>query len=304
MTLQIVLDIGNSNIVIGVFQKTSSPHSKITPLENNANVITNFPSDSPVPYKKQPTNIFPLSSFRLVTPLKTTTDELALKIRKLLDYHKVKSKNIKEAIFFSVVPSVNHNITKLINLYFGIDAIEINHRHFEDFCVDYDSKEDLGIDRLVNLKAAQHITGLPAVVVDFGTAITVDVINENQHYQGGLIMPGMAISLEAMVQRTSKLPNIELGLPKKLLGNSTKESMQNGIYFMIALSLDTVLDNISKSVFHEKPFHILSTGGFARFISHNSKWKQHIIPSLTLSGGKIILDEINKNIPKQKNTTR
>ena len=256
----LVVDVGNSNIVLGIFKEKKHQYDLV-------------------------------SSFRLVTPSFTTTDEMAIKIRDLLKFHKVTPEKIKRAVFISVVPSLNYNITKLLNLHFSIETLEVRHNMFKDIFIDYKEREDLGIDRLVNLKAASILVGLPVIVIDFGTATTIDVLDEKKHYLGGMIMPGISISLEALVERTSQLPSIDLQKPTKLLGKSTKESMQNGIFFLTSHGINNILESIIEKHFANQQVQIIYTGGFSSFITQNTKWKQHVIPSLTLVGGKILLDE-------------
>lgn len=256
----LIVDVGNSNIVLGIFKEKKNQYDLVT-------------------------------SFRLVTPSFTTTDEMAIKIRDLLKYHKIPPEKIKRAVFISVVPSLNYNITKLLNLHFSIDTLEVRHDMFKDIFIDYKEKEDLGIDRLANLKAGSVLVGLPLIVIDFGTATTIDVLDEKKHYLGGMIMPGISISMEALVEHTSQLPNIDLQKSTKLLGKSTRESMQNGIFFLTSHGINNILESIIEQHFPSRQVQVVYTGGFSSFIAENEKWQQHVLPSLTLVGGKILVDE-------------
>ncbi len=256
--MYLTLDVGNSNIVGAIFKYEHGAYEA-------------------------------LHSFRLITPSSTTTDELALSIKGMLDYHKIPLHAIRAALFASVVPSLNHNITKLMQLYFNIEAETVTHEYFNDFTITYQDKESLGIDRLLNAKATAVLYGAPAIIIDFGTALTIDVLSAQTVYAGGLILPGVAVSLDALIQRTSQLPKVELQYPQKLLGNSTKTSIQNGIFFLY----QTAVENIIKMLSADLPAtpHIVTTGGLAPFITHRFKSSPQSVPLLTLIGLKILLDE-------------
>ena len=260
--MHLVFDIGNTNIVCGVFNATKKDYE----IKKN---------------------------FRLVTPQSTTTDELAFNVINLLKQNGIEKNQIKSGIFCSVVPNLNHNITKMMNLYFDIDIKQVTFKLFNDFHIHYQDNEDLGMDRLINMKSGAALGKLPLIIVDLGTATTVDVLDLAKKYLGGMIIPGIAISLDALVGKTSRLPNVELQYPEKLLGKSTKECMQNGIYFSNALGLENIILEISKKYFPKSSPQIILTGGLAKFIASNFKTKIEIIPELTLKGLKMILDEID-----------
>lgn len=264
--MDIVFDIGNSNIVCGIFNSEYG----------NYNIV---------------------KSFRLLTPMhQTTTDELAITIKNMLYHNEVDINNIESSIFCSVVPSINHNLTKLMKVYFNVTIKQIYHDDFNFLKINYKNETDLGIDRLTNIKAVQQLYGFPSIVVDFGTAITIDVVNEINHYLGGLIIPGVSISLEELIEKSSQLSKIELSNPKKLLGNSTKECIQNGLYFLYNKGIDKIISNILDQHFNNsaKKINIISTGGLAKFIGMNSSYLKKIESKLTLIGLKIFLDIKNK----------
>jgi type III pantothenate kinase len=258
----LVLDVGNSNIVCGVFNDKKGDYALET-------------------------------TFRMSTLKNVTTDEYGIKLQSMLQSHGIKPKQITAAIFSSVVPSVNHNITKLMNVYFKKDIVLLNRTHFSDFSIHYDTPDDLGMDRLVNLKAAATLYGMPAMVVDFGTAVTIDVLDREKTYVGGMIFPGVAISLDSLISRTSKLPNVDLKYPSKLLGNSTKESMQNGLYYINTLGTEALIMRIKKEYFNEKEkISVVATGGLSKFIASNSDIINVVDTKLSLVGLKICLEEI------------
>lgn len=235
-----------------------------------------------------------LFSSRLTTPKLTTTDQLALNIESILRKHAIQKKDIEKAIFSSVVPSLNHNITKLMNVYFNVNITQANHSHFKDIEISYGQIESLGIDRLLCMKAIKTTFAKPSIIIDFGTAITVNVLEKKDKFVGGLIMPGMIIALDALVQNTSQLPKIELQYPTKILGNSTVEGMQNGIYYLFTKGIEYTIDDLVQSLFTakglEKPL-IIATGGLAPYITQDFKNPIKVIPDLSSLGLKIILDE-------------
>ncbi len=261
--MNLVFDIGNSNIVCGVFPSVAQDYQLI-------------------------------KKFRIATPKSITTDELAFSIINLLKQNNIDPKKITESIFCSVVPNVNHNITKMMNLYFDLNIKEITHRFFPDFIITYNDLESLGIDRLINLKAGFTINEEAQIIIDLGTATTIDVITEKKKYLGGMIIPGIAIALDALVEKTSKLPAIELNYPENFLGNSTKECMQNGVYYFNALALEKIIEEIRKKYFSNQKIKVVLTGGLSKFIASNFKVDFEIIPELTLKGLKILFDEISK----------
>ncbi|BBM89721.1 type III pantothenate kinase [Spirochaetota bacterium] len=269
--MYLTLDIGNSNIVGGIFSHKAGDYNV-------------------------------MHSFRLNTPSATTTDELALSIKSMLDHKRIEINDIKSAIFSSVVPSLNHNITKLMQLYFNIKIEIVTHKHFSTFIIHYKELEDLGLDRLVNIKAANTLFGSPCIVIDFGTAVTIDVLKQETEFIGGLILPGIAISLDALTKQTSQLPKVELKYPRKILGTSTKKGIQNGIYFLYKTAIETIITDIERNYFSaatgknnpNSPPTVIVTGGLAPFITRQFTTPPKEVPFLTLIGLKMLLDDINK----------
>ena len=262
--MNLTIDLGNTNIVCGFFGEEKGNYE-----------LKHF--------------------FRMSTPQLITTDEFSSNFYNLLRFHKLSNIPIKKAILSSVVPSINHNITKMMNLYFNLDIIELNRHHFSELSLDYDKPSDVGIDRLINLTAAGELYGKPAIVVDYGTAITVDVLSENNHFLGGLIIPGLHISLDALVAMTSNLPKIELDYPQKIVGNSTKECMQNGLYYLNSSGIETIIELIIKENFpsiDRKEIHVIATGGLSHFMAKRSKSINYIDSQLSLIGLKILLDRL------------
>ena len=152
--MDLVIDVGNTNIVCGFFNSNKGDYR-----------LKHF--------------------FRMSTPHLTTTDEFSARFNSLLAFHKLNDTAIEKAIFSSVVPSINHNITKMTNLYFNLDIIELGHSHFKEMAIEYDNPADLGQDRLLNVVASAKLYGTPCIVVDYGTAITLDVLSKDHRFMGG-----------------------------------------------------------------------------------------------------------------------
>lgn len=275
--MDLVIDVGNTNIVCGFFNQTRGDYE-----------LKHF--------------------FRLSTPHLTTTDEFSATFNSLLIFHKLTTVSIDRVIMSSVVPSINHNITKMMNLYFDLDVIELNTKHFSNITIRYDKHTDMGLDRIVNLIATATLYGKPCIVVDYGTAITVDALSAESVFLGGLIIPGVHISLDALVGRTSKLPKIELNYPKKIIGNTTKECMQNGLYYLNSLGIDAIIDQIIEENFHSlgrEQIQITATGGLGPFMAKASRNVKNINSQLSLIGLKIILDEVHgRNYKNTSNEMR
>jgi len=259
--MHLVIDVGNTNIECGVF-----------PAEKGAFDLK--------------------ASFRLSTPKIITTDELAANLRSLLHYNGINHAHLTRAVFSSVVPPLNHNITKMMDSYFGLPITRITHQHFLDFTVQYEPATDVGIDRLVNIQAALALYGAPALVVDFGTATTLDVLTDDRRYIGGLIIPGLAVSLDSLVRNTSQLPRVELDYPKRIVARNTRENMQNGVYYLNAYGIDGMIRAIKEENFPGKEVNLVATGGLSGYITRAIHQPMKLEPKLQLMGMKILMDRL------------
>lgn len=244
-------------------------------------------------FKKEDDNIF--QSFRLVTPTtQTTTDEMAINIKSAISLTEAKDLKITKSIFCSVVPYLNHNITKLMANYFDNDIFMVTLDDFASFQIDYEPRHSVGFDRLVNLKSAYSLyPEKNIIIIDLGTATTVDIMKKNKHYLGGMILPGVSISLESLYDKTSQLPKIALKQPSNLAGKTTKENMQNGIYYLYCYGLERIVLEIIENYFNNKieDTKVIITGGLSTFISNGLNLSVEIEPYLTLLGLKKILLE-------------
>lgn len=251
------IDIGNTNIVIGVFEGDELIHN-----------------------------------WRIASDLQRSSDEYGLIFRQLLEIHGFGYEDVDDVIISSVVPKLTHTIPAVCSRYIGKEPMMVGVGTRTGINIRYDNPKEVGGDRIVNSVAAYELYGGPIVVVDMGTAISFDVIDEKGHYQGGAIAPGIGIASEALFTRTSKLPKVDLIDPVVAIGRTTVQSMQSGIVYGYIALIDGILEKIAEEM--EIPIdqlNVVSTGGYTRLIAQNSKYIVEIDPELTLKGLKIIYDK-------------
>jgi len=163
----------------------------------------------------------------------------------------------------------------------------------------YDNPREVGADRIVNAVAAYELYGGPAIVVDFGTATTFDVISAQGEYLGGAIAPGIGISTEALFERAARLPRIELVKPRSAIGKNTVASMQAGIVFGFAGQVDELVRRIKKELGEEA--RVIATGGMAELLAGEARTIEKVDPLLTLEGLRLIYE---RNFPEEEETSR
>jgi type III pantothenate kinase len=169
----------------------------------------------------------------------------------------------------------------LAKTYFNVDAFYVEPGVKTGVKVLIDNPAELGADRLVNAVAGIEMFGAPLIVVDFGTATTFDVINAKKEYLGGLICPGLKISADALFERASRLPRVEIAEPERLVGRNTVQAMQSGIFYGYIGMVDGILERLLADSPESK---VAATGGLSRVIATHSKYIKHIALDLTLDG--------------------
>lgn len=244
----LVIDIGNSNLVLGVFQGETLVHA-----------------------------------WRAATRRDQTADEYAVLCRNFFGLENLQTASVEDVVISSVVPPLNECFDELSRKYFSRKPIFVDPEGQRLMPVRYSPPSDVGADRIVNAIAAYQLYGGPAVVVDFGTATTFDVVSEPGEYLGGIISPGVGISAEALFARTAKLPRIDLRRPPSVVGTSTVTSMQSGIFFGYIGLVDGILERIEAEL---GPLSVTATGGLSRLIGPESKKIDRIEENLTLYGLK------------------
>lgn len=201
------------------------------------------------------------------------------------------TKDIDGVIISSVVPGATPIIKRLIKNRFKIDPLVLGEDIKAPIKNLYRNPRQVGQDRLVNAVAASELYGFPLVVVDFGTAITFDIISKNREYLGGIIVPGIETSLEALSSKAALLPHIKLLQPKEFVGKDTVSSMKSGIFYGFGLLCDGLIGKIKKRYGEQL---VIATGGYSRSMAKFCNSIDKVNPDLTLHGLRIIYEKANK----------
>ncbi len=212
------------------------------------------------------------------------------------DFATLDIEQLKDIIISSVVPNLMHTISVACSKYLGKEPIIVSNDIDLGIKNLYKNPNEVGTDRLVTAVGAYEKYGGPSIIVDIGTAITLDYINKNGEYIGGIIAPGIEISADALFNKTAKLPKIDIDIPKRVIGKSTRESMQSGLVFGFIGLIDSLIERILESENLTKDdVRIIGTGGFAALISHNSKYIELVDKMLTMEGLKLIYERNQKS---------
>ena len=244
------VDIGNTNIVLGLFDG-----AKI------------------------------LSEWRLETNLRRTSDEYCVTLRQLFQEMSLAS-GPTQAIISSVVPPLTAVLLECINALFRVEALVVGPGIKTGLALKVKEPTAVGADRVVNSVAVRELYGQPAIVVDFGTATTFDYVGPEGAYEGGVIAPGMRLSLEALVSNTAKLPRIELRWPNSVIGKDTVSAMQAGVMCGYVAMVDGLIQTIISEVGTIK--HIVATGGLGKMCVEHSKFVKIYDGQLTLRGMQLL----------------
>jgi len=249
----LVIDIGNTNTVLGVFDG-----SRLA------------------------------ADWRLETKQRQTADEYGILARNLFALAEMEVSRIQNIVIASVVPPLNSVLEQMSLKYFKLKPLFVEPGVKTGMPVLYDSPADVGADRIVNAVAAFDRYGGPAIVVDFGTATTFDAISAKGEYLGGVITPGPGISAEALFARTARLPRVEIKAPARVIGTSTVGSIQSGLYYGYIGMIDGILERMLQELGTKTK--IIATGGYASLIGTGSSRIQQIDPNLTLEGLRLIFE--------------
>ncbi len=253
----LVIDIGNTNIVLGVYKEQKLVHH-----------------------------------WRISTDKSRTMDEYAVIVRSFFNLSKFSFNDIHGAIISSVVPPVTPILEMMVEKYFSVTPLSVGPGIKTGLSIAYDNPREIGADRIVNAIAGFNKYGGPLVIVDFGTATTFCAISQKGEYLGGAIAPGIGISTEALFQRASKLPRVEIVKPKSIIGKNTVNGMQAGIYYGFCGQVDRIVELMQEELGGQAK--IVATGGLAELIAGDSKKIEVIDPFLTLEG-LIIIYEKNRH---------
>ncbi len=228
--------------------------------------------------------VFKNQSLIQKTAISTVRNQTADEINAQTDFHKI------EAIIIStVVPHLKDAYRKFADKFFNLEPIFVTNNSDFGLQIKYGSPEKLGVDRLVAAFAATEKYGKPCIVGDFGTATTIDAVNSNGDFLGGIIAPGIKIFAETLFHKTAQLPNIEIVKPRKVIGDSTIGSIQSGVYFGYIGLVDSIIELMIKEI-NESP-RVVATGGFARLIAEESKLIETVDDDLMLEGLHLIYEK-------------
>lgn len=243
----LVMDVGNTNIVLGVYGQDRLLHH-----------------------------------WRLETDRHKTEDEFGMQVKALLTDGGLTFASINGIIMSSVVPPIMAALERMCQKYFHIKPLIVGPGVKTGLNIKYDNPREVGADRIVNAVAAIEEYGAPLIIVDFGTATTYCYINEHRQYMGGAIAPGINISTEALYSRASKLPRIEIARPASVVGKNTVSAMQSGIVYGYVGQAEGIVARM-KAESKQQP-KVIATGGMASLIADESTAIDKVDPFLTLKG--------------------
>jgi type III pantothenate kinase len=253
-----VLDAGNTNIVLGIFDGDNL-----------------------------------LVQWRIGTDPKRTADEYGIQVLNLFSMNNMNIKDIDGVIISSVVPNIMYSVEHMIRKYFDLKPIVVGPGVKTGINIKYDNPKSVGADRIVNAVASHEIYKRSLIIIDFGTATTFCAVTRKGNYLGGAICPGLKISSDALVEKAAKLPRIELIKPPAIICKNTITSMQAGIVYGYIGQVDYIVNKMKKEIMElgELEPYVVATGGLASMIADESDTINEINRNLTLIGLKIIYDK-------------
>lgn len=253
----LVIDIGNSNIVLGIYEKEKILHC-----------------------------------WRIATNKLGTSDEIGMYIIALFNYNNLNICSIEGVVIESVVPQVEYSFEHAINKYFNLIPLVVKPGIKTGICIKYDNPKELGSDRIVNAVAAYKLYGGPVIVIDFGTATKFCAVSDKGDHLGGIICPGIKLSAEALFKSTAKLPAVDLKKPPNVIGRNIVSAIQGGIIYGFEGMVKYLITAMKKELDYEK-VKVVATGSLAQLVCNNNDMIDTVNSYLTLEGLRIIY-EINK----------
>ena len=258
------IDVGNTNITVGIFDKQKL-----------------------------------VGNFRLTTGMTRTSDEFGTAIGEILRYNDIEKQDISDAIIASVVPKIMHSLTSGIIKYFDVHPILVEPGVRTGVKIITENPRQIGADRIVNAAGALGLYGGPAIVIDYGTATTYDLVSAEGAYVSGVIAPGIRTSAEALWSKTAKLPEIEIRKPEHILAKETISSMQAGLVYGQIGQTEYIVKHMIEEA-DMGPVKVVATGGLGRIIANETDVIDVYDPNLTLKGMNLIYKKQNRKSGKIK----
>ena len=225
-----------------------------------------------------------ITRFRKPTQYPTSSDELGLFLRAVLRENGSDPGAIEQIAICSVVPEIMHSIRSCCRKYFRLDPFVLRAGTKTGLQIGYRNPLEVGADRIANAMGAVHLyPGQHLIVIDLGTATKFEVVRSGRNYLGGVILPGLRISMEALETRTARLPNVEIIQATELIGRSTVECIQSGLYFGHLAMLRELTQNIQKQAFAGERSVVIGTGGFSQLFARAQVFDA-VLPDLVLLG--------------------
>ena len=252
----LVIDVGNTNIKLGVYDKNTLTHS-----------------------------------WRLSVKVIRTADEIGIVLKGLFDSAKIDIKNFDGVIMSSVQPALNYTMEHACEYYLGKKPMMIGVGIKTGLNIKYSNPQEVGADRIVNSVAAYKLYGGPCIVVDFGTATTFNVVSEKGEFLGGCIAPGIITGLEGLVNNTAKLPRVEIIKPESIIAKNTVAGLQAGMTYGYTGLVKYIIQKLKEESGYSD-MKVIATGGLSEIVLNvdNDKIIDIVDRSLTLKGLKIIYD--------------
>ncbi|HEB73406.1 MAG TPA: type III pantothenate kinase [Nitrospirae bacterium] len=247
----LVIDIGNTQIVLGVYDGKS--------LE---------------------------AHWRLDTKARRTQDEMAVMVSQLFNLAGIEARSVKNAIISCVVPPLLPALLNFCRNTFSCDPLVVGPGIKSGVSIRTDDPREVGADRIANTAGGLSIFDPPMILIDFGTAITIDAISKNAEYLGGAIIPGIELSMNALYHKAAKLPKVEIAEPPSIIGANTVHSMQSGAFYGYVCLVDGIVKKM-KSVLGAGS-KVIATGGEAALVAKSSETIEHVEENLTLIGLRVI----------------